>query len=63
MFSATMPDKIKIFAESALVGPIIVNIGRAGAANLDVVQKVEYVKEEARLVHLTEALRKQCRRF
>lgn len=31
MFSATMPAKIKAFAESALVDPIEVNVGRAGA--------------------------------
>jgi hypothetical protein len=30
MFSATMPQKIKSFAESALVDPIEVNVGRAG---------------------------------
>ena len=38
MFSATMPLKIKAFAESALVDPVTVNVGRAGAANLDVIQ-------------------------
>ena len=30
--------KIKAFAESALHDPITVNVGRAGAANLDVIQ-------------------------
>ena len=38
MFSATMPMKIRTFAESAMVEPITVNVGRAGAANLDVIQ-------------------------
>ncbi len=38
MFSATMPQKIKAFAASALVDPVTVNVGRAGAANLDVIQ-------------------------
>ena len=38
LFSATMPMKIRKFAESALVEPVIVNVGRAGAANLDVIQ-------------------------
>jgi ATP-dependent RNA helicase DDX41 len=33
-----MPMKIKAFAESALIDPITVNVGRAGAANLDVIQ-------------------------
>lgn len=58
MFSATMPMKIKAFAESALVDPITVNVGRAGAANLDVIQEVEYVKEEAKLIYLLECLQK-----
>ena len=38
MFSATMPDKIRAFAASALIDPITVNVARAGAANLDVTQ-------------------------
>lgn len=38
MFSATMPPKIQAFATSALVDPVTVNVGRAGAANLDVIQ-------------------------
>ncbi|KAK9837229.1 hypothetical protein WJX81_000185 [Elliptochloris bilobata] len=58
MFSATMPMKIKAFAESALVDPVTVNVGRAGAANLDVIQEVEYVKQEAKLVYLLECLQK-----
>ncbi|KAI3670459.1 hypothetical protein L1987_87794 [Smallanthus sonchifolius] len=43
LFSATI---IQNFARSALVKPITVNVGRAGAANLDVIQEVEYVKQE-----------------
>ena len=58
LFSATMPAKIRTFAESALVNPIVVNVGRAGAANLDVVQEVEYVKQEAKIVYLLECLQK-----
>ena len=45
LFSATMPNKIQAFARSALVRPVVVNVGRAGAANLDVIQEVEYVKQ------------------
>ena len=33
-----------------------VNVGRAGAANLDVIQEVEYVKEEVKLQYLLECL-------
>lgn len=58
MFSATMPMKIKAFAESALVDPVTVNVGRAGATNLDIIQEVEYVKEENKLVFLLECLQK-----
>ena len=58
LFSATMPKKIQEFAMSALVQPLIVNVGRAGAANLDVIQEVEYVKQEAKIVYLLECLQK-----
>lgn len=58
MFSATMPAKIKSFAESALVDPVEVNVGRAGATNLDIIQEIEYVKEEAKLPALLDALQK-----
>lgn len=58
MFSATMPQKIRAFAESALVDPVVVNVGRSGAANLDVLQEVEYVKQEAKLPYLLDCLQK-----
>lgn len=58
LFSATMPTKIQNFARSALVKPVTVNVGRAGAANLDVIQEVEYVKQEAKVVYLLECLQK-----
>ncbi|KAH9925315.1 P-loop containing nucleoside triphosphate hydrolase protein [Fomitopsis serialis] len=51
LFSATMPRKIQDFAQSSLVKPILVNVGRAGAANLDVLQ-------EAKMVYLLECLQK-----
>lgn len=38
LFSATMPKKIQNFARSALVKPITINVGRAGAANMNVIQ-------------------------
>ena len=53
-----MPKKIQTFARSALVKPITVNVGRAGAASLDVVQEVEYVKQEAKVVYILECLQK-----
>jgi ATP-dependent RNA helicase DDX41 len=58
LFSATMPVTIRSFAASALVEPVIVNAGRAGAASLDVVQEVVLVRPEARILYLLECLQK-----
>lgn len=58
LFSATMPAKIRDFATSSLIKPIVVNVGRAGAASLDVIQEVEYVQQEAKMVYLLECLQK-----
>ena len=58
LFSATMPRKIQDFASQSLINPILVNVGRAGAANMDVIQEVEYVKQEAKMVYLLECLQK-----
>ncbi|KAL9704788.1 hypothetical protein quinque_008306 [Culex quinquefasciatus] len=49
LFSATMPKKIQNFAKSALVKPVTINVGRAGAASMNVTQDVEYVKQEAKV--------------
>lgn len=43
LFSATMPKKIQNFAKNALVKAVVVNVGRAGAASLNVTQEIEYV--------------------
>ena len=53
-----MPRKIQDFAQQSLISPILVNVGRAGAANMDVIQEVEYVKQEAKMVYLLECLQK-----
>lgn len=53
-----MPRKIQDFASSSLINPILVNVGRAGAANMDVIQEVEFVKQEAKMVYLLECLQK-----
>ncbi|XP_055906190.1 ATP-dependent RNA helicase abstrakt [Eupeodes corollae] len=58
LFSATMPKKIQNFARSALVQPVTINVGRAGAASMNVTQEVEYVKQEAKVVYLLECLQK-----
>uniref|UniRef100_A0A1A9WIF5 RNA helicase n=1 Tax=Glossina brevipalpis TaxID=37001 RepID=A0A1A9WIF5_9MUSC len=58
LFSATMPKKIQNFARSALVKPVTINVGRAGAASMNVTQEVEYVKQEAKVVYLLDCLQK-----
>lgn len=60
LFSATMPFKIKKFAESNLVNPVTINIGRAGAANLDVIQDVECVEDGDKLTHILKSLTKSA---
>ena len=58
LFSATMPRKIQAFAEQSLIRPIVINVGRAGAASLDVIQEAELVRPEAKMVYLLECLQK-----
>lgn len=58
LFSATMPNSIKEFAMKALNNPILINVGRAGAANLNIVQEVELVDKNRRLEAILEALQK-----
>jgi len=58
LFSATMPVKIKNFALRTLIDPVTVIVGATGAANLDVIQEVEYVKQEAKVMYLLECLQK-----
>lgn len=41
-----------------MIKPIIVNVGRAGAANLDVIQEVEYVKDDVKIPYLLQCLQK-----
>merc|ERR1711871_772118 len=59
LFSATMPKKIQDFAHESLVKPIIVNVGRAGAASLDVIQEVEFVKPDQKWYTCLNAYRRQ----
>jgi ATP-dependent RNA helicase DDX41 len=58
LFSATMPKKIQEFAKSTLMNPIVINIGRSGQMNLNVVQEVLYVKQEEKLHYLIDCLKK-----
>ncbi len=55
-----MPWKIQDFAQQSLIHPILVNIGQAGAANLDILQVVKYVKQKAKMVYLLECLQKMA---
>ena len=58
MISATMPRKIAEFAREALLDPVVVNVGRTGAASTNITQQVQYVKEDQRFVALLDALAK-----
>ena len=58
LFSATMPKKILDLAAQSLFKPVVVHVGRAGAASLDIIQEVEYVDPEAKKGHLLETLQK-----
>eukprot|EP00056_Hartaetosiga_gracilis_P022303 m.29336 g.29336 ORF g.29336 m.29336 type:complete len:651 (+) comp9564_c0_seq1:72-2024(+) len=58
LFSATMPRQIREFAESALVKHVVVNVGKAGEASKSIRQDVEYVRPEAKIVHLLDCLQK-----
>ena len=58
LFSATMPNSIKDFALQALHEPILINVGRAGAANLNIVQEIELVDKNKRLDAILNALQK-----
>lgn len=58
LFSATMPLKIQNFAKSALVNPVTVNVGRAGAASENITQTVVYTQFEERLSYLLDAIQK-----
>merc|ERR1712029_461964 len=46
------------FARSGMVKPITINVGRAGAASMNIIQEVEFVQPEARIVYILECLRK-----
>ena len=35
-----------------MVKPILVNVGRAGAASMNIIQEVEFVQPEAKIVHI-----------
>lgn len=53
-----MPNSIKEFAKTALSDPVVINVSRAGAVNLDIVQEVELVQRHRRLEAVLEALQK-----
>lgn len=58
LFSATMPSSIREFARTALFDPVLLSMGRAGAASRNITQCVEWVPAEARLQALLAALQK-----
>lgn len=53
-----MLKKIQNFVKSVFVKFVIINVGCVGVVSLDVIQEVEYVKEEVKMVYLFECLQK-----
>ena len=53
-----MPKKIQNFAKSALVQAVVVNVGRAGAACINVRQDIEYVRGEEKIIRILDCLQK-----
>lgn len=45
LFSATMPKSIREFVVAFLRQPVMVNVGRAGAASMDIIQEIEWVED------------------
>lgn len=58
LFSATMPKKIQEFAKNTLNNPLVINVGRSGQVNLNVIQEILYVKQEEKLNYLIDCLKK-----
>lgn len=58
LFSATMPKKIRDFAEQSLIKPVVVNVGRAGAASMAIDQVIEEVAPEAKMPMLVQTIYK-----
>lgn len=58
LFSSTMPKKIQDFAKQSLFKPIVINIGRAGSVNFNLVQEIEFVKDESKLIQLLDTLQR-----
>lgn len=58
LFSATMPKKIQDFAEQSLIKPVVVNVGRAGAASMAIDQVIEEVSPEAKMPMLVQTIYK-----
>ncbi|CAD8212438.1 unnamed protein product [Paramecium pentaurelia] len=58
LFSATLPKKIQEFTKQTLVDPLVINVGRSGQINLNVIQEILYVKQEEKLHYLLDSLKK-----
>ncbi len=58
IFSATMPKRFEEFAAETLSNPVVVNVGRSGAASRNVEQHVHLVDDARRFLLLLEALRR-----
>jgi len=58
IYSATMPDSVLEFAMDSLVNPVVVALGRAGAANASIEQDVVMCHQEGKFLRLLEVMEK-----
>ena len=49
MFSATFPPKVRMIAQSFLLDPVMLKVGRVGGAATSVTQRVEWVEGRAKM--------------
>lgn len=58
IFSSTMPKKIQEFTKKKLWKPVVVNLGRSGSANTKIIQEIEFIKDESKIINLLPTLQK-----
>ncbi len=56
MFSATFPREIQVLASNFLRSYMFLSVGRVGSASENIVQRVMYVEEEAKLQKVKEII-------
>jgi ATP-dependent RNA helicase DDX41 len=58
VFSSSMPKKIQQFIKTCLFKPITINIGNPSIPNYNVIQDIEYIKDDSKLLYILSTLQK-----